>query len=202
MKIHNLFHGGWSSNCYYVTDDSESYAVVIDPSVAPENMSFPTKAKLCAVLLTHAHYDHMMELDAWRAFGAPVMVSRADAVGLSSVAYNAAFLFGQEATYAPADRLLADGDTIVFGDEELKVVMTPGHTTGSCCFVSPGVLFSGDTMFAQGGIGRFDLQGGSYDALKASLDMLLSLEPATQVYPGHGICTTIADERLYHGYHK
>ncbi len=200
MKIQNLCHGGWASNCYYVTDDSGANAIVIDPSVPPQFAENIENAKLCAVLLTHTHYDHIMALDAWRQFGAPVLIAEADACGLGNSVYNAsATLFGQAKTYPDAERLLKQGDIISFGDEQLKVILTPGHTPGSCCFSTDGILFSGDTLFSDGGIGRCDLPGGDIDDLIASLKTLLALPQETIVYPGHGSRTTIAVERQIHG---
>ncbi len=198
MKIHNLFHGGYASNCYYLTDDSERYAVVIDPSVPPSEMRFHSRAELCAVLLTHTHFDHMIALEAWRATGAPVLVPRADSQGLNDPAYNVSRLFGVLATYPQADRLLGEGDEIVFGDEKLMVWMTPGHTQGSCCYLGEGIVFTGDTIFADGGIGRYDFPGASYDRLMQSLDRLLSLDPDTELYPGHGAPTRVSYERRLH----
>ncbi len=198
MKIHNLFCGGYASNCYYVTDNSGKYAVIIDPSVSPDKVKANTQAEICAVLLTHTHYDHMMYLNEWRATGVPLAVSKVDAYGLGDARYNASSLFGFSTTYEAADRLLSDGDTILFGDEELHVIMTPGHTAGGCCYYAEGVLFSGDTLFAEGGIGRYDLPGGSYVMLEDSLAKILSLPADTQVYPGHGGPTRIEAERRYH----
>ncbi len=199
MKIHNLSYGGWASNCYYITDDDEQYAVVIDPSVPPDKISLQNHAQLCAVLLTHTHYDHMVALDAWLMPGAPLMVTEADEKGLYDPEYNVSWMFGQRAVYPRADRLLKAGDVITFGRETLEVIMTPGHTAGSCCYRAGDILFSGDTLFAEGGIGRYDLPGGSYRVLEQSLQRLLSLEPGTQVYPGHGGPTTIGAERHFHG---
>ncbi len=198
MKIHNLFCGGYASNCYFVTDDREENAVVIDPSVSPSDVSFPTKAKVQAILLTHTHYDHMLALDAWRATGAPVMVAANDAEGMHDSYRNASEMFHAPTVYTAADRLLYGGDRISFGDETLEVMLTPGHTSGSCCFRSGDVLFSGDTMFASGGFGRYDLPSADFRALFASLKALLKLDPATRVYPGHGEPTTIDAERRYH----
>ncbi len=198
MKIQNLFCGGWASNCYYVTDDSGENAVVIDPSMSPNCLPKDAKAKIHAVLLTHTHYDHIMALNAWRKMGIPVMVSESDAIGLSDANYNVSLMFGRNETYLPADKILRCGDAVTFGSESLTMIATPGHTAGSCCFYTRGILFSGDTMFARGGIGRFDLPSGSYGMLLQSLDKILAYDPDTVVYPGHGEPTTIAVERNFH----
>jgi hydroxyacylglutathione hydrolase len=90
---------------------------------------------------------------------------------------------------------LNDGDRLDFGDISLTVIATPGHTPGSSCFYAPGLLFSGDTLFA-GGVGRTDLPGGSSDALFSSIrERIFTLAGDTFVYPGHGERTTVARER-------
>ena len=91
---------------------------------------------------------------------------------------------------------LAEGGEIRFGDVRLRVLHTPGHTSGSVCLLAAddGLLFSGDTLFA-GGWGRVDLPGGSADEIVGSLVRLAELEPPTAVLPGHGPATTIGRER-------
>jgi len=96
-------------------------------------------------------------------------------------------------------RLLSHGDSIEIGPAEqadrLRVLHTPGHTPGSISLLGDGVVFSGDTLFAQG-VGRTDLPGGSDDDLLASIrEQLLTLPDDTIVYPGHGSQTTIGDEK-------
>ncbi len=199
MKIYNLCCGGIASNCYYITDDSGDFAIVIDPSVHPSERPAGDHAKLCAVLLTHTHFDHMLELNAWCEIGAPLMVSCKDVDGLSDPQMNASPLFGVYASFRSADRLLSEGDEIVFGAEALKVMETPGHTEGSCCFLSENTLFSGDTIFSNGSFGRYDLPGGSFTELAESLKRILKLDEKICIYPGHGSPTTVAHERHMHG---
>ena len=92
-------------------------------------------------------------------------------------------------------RFLKDGDRIPFGKHALKVIHTPGHTQGSCCFHAEGLLLSGDTLF-QRSIGRTDLPGGNTEQeLDSIRTKLYTLDPETIVYPGHGDPTSIAEER-------
>lgn len=206
MRVYNLYQGGFASCCYYVTDDAERFAVVVDPSVSPANLPPAARklgAKLVAILLTHSHYDHMLALEEWRAgVGIPVMVPREDARGFSDPVYNvSALMFGTSAVYPAPERLLDEGDIIRFGDSSLRVLMTPGHTAGGCSYYGGGVLFSGDTLFADGQIGRQDLSGGSDTAIALSVKRMLSLPPTTVIYPGHGRSTTVAAEQTHFGFY-
>lgn len=202
MRVRNLYTGGYASCCYFLMDDAGGFAVVIDPSVPPPLSAgaLPGGVILSAILLTHTHFDHMLALESWRALGAPVCVPEQDAVGMTDLRYNvSATLFGAPTAFPPPDRLLRDGDKIAFGDSVLTVLDTPGHTAGGVSYFGDGKLFCGDTLFANGGIGRQDVSGGSAVAICASIDRLLSLPPETVIYPGHGGTTTVARERMIHG---
>ena len=196
---------GTGSNCYLFWDDAGENAVVIDPSASPETTA-PVFGHaipyIRAILLTHAHADHMMNLRKWReATGAPVLIGRYDRYATSDPVANAADLLGlPTGDYGDADRGLEDRDEITVGREKLTVLHTPGHTVGSVCYLSSDALFSGDTLFAFGGVGRTDLFGGSNESLAGSVRSLLSLPADVTVYPGHGPKTDIARERIYHSY--
>lgn len=202
MRVYTLYHGGFTCSCYYVTDDAGEYAVVVDPGVSPAYLPADARklrAKLVAILLTHTHYDHMMAMEEWRAeSSAPVMVPRGDARGFSDPVYNvSAAMFGTPAVFPAPEGLLDEGDVIPFGDSSLRVLLTPGHTAGGCSYYGTGILFTGDTLFADGQIGRQDLSGGSGTAIAASVKRILSFPPDTVIYPGHGGSTTIAAEQIY-----
>jgi glyoxylase-like metal-dependent hydrolase (beta-lactamase superfamily II) len=92
------------------------------------------------------------------------------------------------------ERLLRDADVIEIGEIRLDVIKTPGHSKGSICLYSEGVLFSGDTLFA-GTYGRTDIPGGSEEEILVSIARLMELPDNTIVYPGHGEPTTISEER-------
>ena len=195
---------GFGSNCYLFSDDDGASSVVIDPSASPDSTSTAFGALLPtvkAILLTHAHADHMLALKEWKeTTGAPVLVGRFDRYALRDREANVAYLFGLPGDFGDADRSLDDGEAIAVGDEKLTVLHTPGHTAGSVCFLSRDALFSGDTLFSQGGVGRTDFFGGSDEALADSVARLLALSPSLRVFPGHGPETTVERERIYHGY--
>ena len=112
-----------------------------------------------------------------------------------------ALFFGQDRVWKPADVLLGDGDEIKVGNAAFTVVHTPGHSPGSVCYLcrSAGILFSGDTLFADN-IGRCDLWGGSYSVMRQSLKMLRTLDGSLTIYPGHGDTNTLSkalDNTMY-----
>ena len=95
-----------------------------------------------------------------------------------------------------ADLTVTDGDKIPFGDSEIEVLHTPGHTMGSVCYKISDVIFSGDTLFYQS-MGRTDFPGGSVIDMQKSLKRLYNLEGNYKVYPGHEDETDLQSERLY-----
>ena len=202
MKIRAFTGGGFSSNCYLLFDDAEQCAIAVDPSIPFDEVKseLPKSLSIEAILLTHAHADHVLFLDDWRKkTGAPVLIGKGDGDALSDPDRNCALYLGLGAArYGTADRLLSEGEQIALGDERLTVLSTPGHSPGSICISCKGDLISGDTLFAYGGVGRTDFIGGSAPTLAASLRRLLSLPGNTVVYPGHGPSTTVEEERIRH----
>lgn len=149
-----------------------------------------------AILLTHAHFDHIGAVQATReALGVPVHLHPADLplyrLGQASAArWNLPFV-------QPADpeHALTQDQTLTAGDLNLRVRELPGHAPGHVVFLGPGFVIAGDTLF-QGGIGRTDLPGGNHPQLIAGLEReLLSLPDDVSVYPGHGPRTTVGFER-------
>ena len=204
MQVKTFYPSGFGSNCYVVLSESMEDAVVVDPSVSYAKVvsSLGFSPRFSAILLTHAHADHLLALSDWRqATGAPVMIFAQEAFALNSPEANCSpFLGLGDLTFGDADRLLRNMDEIPFGEEALTVLHTPGHTVGSVCYYAEGHLLSGDTLFAHGGLGRTDLFGGSEDVLYASVASLITLPPETAVYPGHGPASTVRTESLFHSY--
>lgn len=202
--VKSIYGAGFGSNCYVALDDSMSNAVVIDPSVPYERAvaSLGFVPSFRAILLTHGHADHLLALDNWRnATGSPVMIGSGDAYALLHPEANCSRFLGLgDLTFGEPDVRLSDGDEIAVGDQTLRVLFTPGHSCGSICFYCDGHLLSGDTLFADGGVGRSDLFGGDEGTLRASLSALMELPSSTVVYPGHGPQTTIASESCFHSY--
>lgn len=193
MEYFRLPVGSYQANCYLVFDKQKN-AVVIDPGAEPERLLRCIREhELCVkvILLTHAHFDHMMAVaEIQQATGAPLWLHEAEVSALSD----------DRRSMVPvpypltAQRLLHDGEEFAVGGLPFTVLHTPGHTEGSVCYLCSGTLFSGDTFFAGGGVGRTDFVGGSSAALWHSLERLSSLPPSTRVAAGHGEETTIAAE--------
>jgi hydroxyacylglutathione hydrolase len=145
---------------------------------------------------THGHWDHI---------GDNAAVAAHTAASIAVHPLDGERLRHPQPLWAPFEIVpsvpaieLAEGGIIRFGDGQLRVLHTPGHTEGSVCLLAgdEGLLFSGDTLFA-GAWGRTDLPGGDDEAMAASLARLTDLEDGVRVYPGHGAETTSGRERAW-----
>ena len=195
MEIISMPTMGFASNCYIIHNGKDAF--VCDPSISEKMILAALEEKglsLKGILLTHGHFDHI-----WRAqelrdeTGAPLYVHELDDEMLTDANKNAYRTFtGQDFTVQKADILLHDGDTISLGDEQIKVLHTPGHTKGSVCFDTGDSLLSGDTIFSEG-FGRYDLYGGNINDLKNSLSMLSKMAEGENrwLYSGHGESSTL-----------
>ena len=198
-----------AANCYVVGCRETLEGVVIDPGT----MDTEDTSELAAgvrrlnlniryILNTHGHPDHMSGNDYLKvAVGGEVLIHQLDALKLTDPLRNASRMFGMDMHVSPPDEVLKDGDVVSFGNLNLTVAHTPGHSSGGVVFVGDGYVFSGDTLFA-GSIGRSDLPDSSdegtvaYDVLiRAINEKLLTLPDDTVVLCGHGPATTIGDER-------
>lgn len=180
---------GFAANSYLIRS-SDEYAV-IDPT-APFDQSM-CRGRVRYILLTHPHFDHILEIDSWvLGSGAEVIISKDDRQALGDPFRNCYKLFnGSDKGYLGDATELSDGDILPLGDTEIKFIATPGHTVGSGVYLCEGNAFVGDTIFEGGGYGRFDLPTGNFVMLRNSIQRLLRLDDNTVVYPGHGDETTI-----------
>jgi glyoxylase-like metal-dependent hydrolase (beta-lactamase superfamily II) len=198
------------TNCWVVASGPGEQCIVIDPGIGvtgqldeviAENRLHPV-----AVLLTHGHFDHTFSvLPVCQARDVPAYIHPADRGQLADPWSGVGIpvgtpLFGSLTFAEPDDvRELASSDKIALAGLDFVVTHAPGHSAGSVVFGLSGadeaVMFTGDVLFA-GSIGRTDLPGGSMSAMEHSLrSVILPLDDATVVHPGHGPSTSIARER-------
>lgn len=203
MKVGKFVLGPVATNCYIGINEETKECFIVDPATCPpEFVSYIKNAGLTvkAVLLTHGHFDHIMGLDALlKEFPVPVYAHEAERDVLESEQLNSsASMLGQPYSFSGAD-FVTNRQELRIAGFEIRVVYTPGHTIGGCCYYieKEKTLFSGDTLF-HGSVGRTDLPTGSMGQLVSSVrDRLFVLPDDTKVYPGHMEETTIGYEKKY-----
>jgi hydroxyacylglutathione hydrolase len=205
MKIDYLILGAYQTNCYVLrNDDSTKDCLIIDPGLEAEQLiEFLDEEKLnpVAVVLTHGHIDHIAGVTELRSRfpEIKVYIHNLDAEMLTNPNINLSAMSGMAFVTGAEDVSLKGRDVIDLAGIKLNVLHTPGHTPGGISLYSKqaGVVFVGDTLFADS-IGRTDFPGGSMSQLLSSVrERLFTLPEHTEVYPGHGPATTIAAEKAH-----
>ena len=202
LKIGKMVLSVCATNCYFVYHEGQSKVILFDPADRGDYIYTALKEKgfeVDTILLTHGHFDHIWGCSKLRQLsGAKVYALDKEEDVLMSADLNASELAGRACT-VKANEFLKDGQEIEVLGFKIKVLATPGHTKGSCCFYfeDDDILISGDTLFEES-IGRTDLPTGSISELKRSITEKLAFLPDdTKVFPGHGASTTIGHERDY-----
>lgn len=205
MHIHCFTFNLFQEHCRILWNDPLQ-AVVEDPGFSGDEEKDvfygwmkDNGIKLAAILLTHAHLDHVFGVyELQRELGIPVYMSQDDEC-IFSINQKIRGKMGLPAFSTDwKSSFIKDGDHIEVGGMDWEVIGTPGHTPGSVCYYEKeaGVLLSGDTLFA-GAIGRTDLEYGDYDKeIVSIMEKLVWLDAGTQVLPGHGEDSSIARERM------
>lgn len=202
MNIKTITGGLLEENCYILTDEETGLSAVIDPGFTSVKLDEVIRAlpadKVALCLLTHGHFDHIDGVPRVKELtGCKVCISRPDAPCTSNPAISQGNMLPsiQHENFEP-DQLLENQDIIELGSLKIRVLYTPGHTVGSCCFIVNDAIFSGDTLFS-GSMGRTDLPTGNSRDMMESLKKLSNLEGDFYVFPGHGPATTLERERRY-----
>jgi hydroxyacylglutathione hydrolase len=200
MQIESFPLGPLGTNCYLITDESGEKGIVIDPGMNPEPLMERVEGmEIAAILLTHAHFDHMGGVETLRKEkNAPVYIHPSEQEWLVEPKLNGSARWagmGEETSTSRAEHEVQHGDELTLLGLKIIVLHTPGHSPGGVSFVIENHCFSGDALFA-GSIGRTDLPGGDYDTLIEGIQThLFKLSNETIVYPGHGPKTTMGKEK-------
>lgn len=203
MEIRTFVGGGFGQNAYLAICESDGVAVAVDPGGGAGRMAEELDTadwRLQAILLTHAHLDHIEGIHRVRAVApdVPIHLHPAD-LDLYRALPSQAAAFGLEVEAQPEPTdALRHGQRYVFGSCAFDVRFAPGHAPGHVIFVAPddGLALVGDVVF-QGSIGRTDLPGGDFRTLMKSIrEQVLTLPDDTVLYTGHGPRTTVGAERV------
>jgi glyoxylase-like metal-dependent hydrolase (beta-lactamase superfamily II) len=196
MQMKTFILGNLQTNCYLLWHDLSGEAIIIDPADDGDFLNeelLQNHLTLKAVVLTHGHFDHCLGLlslqSAWQM---PIMMNFADQFLLAQAQKSAKHWLGLETDpVPPANTNLENQTQLNLIGENFTIIPTPGHTPGSICLLhkKSKILLSGDTIFAEGNLGRTDFAYSSQAKMQESLAKLKRLAQVgnyIEVFPGHG----------------
>ncbi len=202
MKIEKFVLGSFGTNCYLIINEESKEIIIVDPAICPDYLVSHVKSNGYlpkAIFITHGHFDHVMGIDGWvQEFDVPVFLHEDEKRIIEDASLNLSAVFGPSYAYADT-KCLKDNEVIEVAGFQFRVIHTPGHTCGGCCYYceTEQILMSGDTLFCQS-VGRSDFPTGSMTTLVRSIkERLFCLPDEVTVYPGHEEQTSIADEKMY-----
>ena len=194
MDIFTIFGKNYDSNIYIIIGKIPTiidtgtglYSIEIKETIK----EYIDLSKIKQIILTHEHFDHVGgTLDILKATNgnAEIFAHNNTLRKLEKGESSFARLLGGVMPKIHVDTALSDSENVIIGDEEFEVLHTPGHSPGSICLYCKKIksLISGDTIFAHGDFGRYDLPGGDFSSLLKSIDRLTALD-VKDLYPGHG----------------
>jgi hydroxyacylglutathione hydrolase len=194
VKVVRVGGRGWDCNQFLVKHDAENRYDLVDAGhgldfdrVLAEVAAVIDPHRIGTVAVTHEHLDHVNGLPKWQALGAKIAASRGAAAKLEQGRDPTSEMFGGRIPQLRVDHVLDDDETVQLGGHAFACLAVPGHSPGSMCYwhEPTGTLFSGDTLFAQGGIGRFDFPDGDLRLLDQNVRRLGAL-PVQVLHCGHG----------------
>ncbi len=194
QQIINVGGRGWDCNQFLVKDPASNTFDLVDAghgldwdAVIANVARIIQPDRVRSVVVTHEHLDHVNGLPKWRQLGAQLVAPRGVASKLAAGHDPTSAQFGFDIPRLDVDHIVGDGDHVELGGKPHQVLETPGHSPGSACYWEPhaGTLFAGDTLFAGGGIGRFDFPDGDVQLLYESI-LRLSKLPVRVLHSGHG----------------
>ena len=206
MRINRLVVGPVSTNCYIVSNEETKETFIIDPGEEAERIEQKLQEEqlnLKAILLTHGHFDHMMAVnELLEKHQVEVYIGENEEELLGDPYQNCSGSMMNRPYITKANKTLKDNDVLELAGMTIKVLYTPGHTSGGVCYYleAENVLFSGDTVFCQS-VGRSDLPTGNGRVLQESIrKKIVPLPEDMQIFPGHGDSTILSYEKKYNPY--
>lgn len=205
LSVNQYVVGPVQTNCYFAVNKDTQEVLVIDPGANASKLAekiHGDNLTLRAILLTHGHFDHASAArELANEFGVQIYAYHSEKEVLEDAEKNVSWMIGARETF-DADVFLQDEQELDLAGFHIRVLHTPGHTIGGCCyyFAYEESVFVGDTLFASS-VGRSDLPTGSMSELVRGIqEKLMVLPDNTVVYPGHGEVTSIETERMYNPY--
>ena len=206
MRLKTMSLGDMQANGYIVSDENTKDAVIFDAGAEAQRFEkylTENDLKLNAIVLTHAHFDHIGACREIKdKYNVPIIICEGEEDVISNPNINLTDRFVQGYTLE-YDKVLKDGEKYSFGNLEFTTIRTPGHTPGCACyyFEKEGIMITGDTIFKLS-IGRTDFPLGDTDEMMKSLEKLARMDENIILYPGHGPSSTIGQEKMYNPYMK
>lgn len=197
IKDIKMITGGMCETNSYIISDENGVCVIVDPEGRADAYTRYIESNALkpeAILLTHAHFDHIGAMEPLRKeYSVKVYAGEREKAVLNDPRINLTSMIGQGRSFE-ADVYLSDGEEFTIGSMTFKTVYTPGHTCGSVVYLIDGVMIAGDTLF-MGSCGRTDFPTGDWGKMNESLQMLKNLDGDYRVLSGHGPETTLERER-------
>ena len=197
IKDIKMITGGMCETNSYIISDENGVCVIVDPEGRADVYTRYIESNALkpeAILLTHAHFDHIGAMEPLRKeYSVKVYAGEREKAVLNDPRINLTSMIGQGRSFE-ADVYLSDGEEFTIGSMTFKTVYTPGHTCGSVVYLIDRAMIAGDTLF-MGSCGRTDFPTGDWGKMNESLQMLKNLEGDYRVLSGHGPETTLERER-------